>query len=827
MQVMPYGKGIRTKIVFALLIVGSVPVIVGLVITYWNGTIRLRESMGHNFQGLAREASRKIDLVLEKEIEGKKHLAITMEIKRAIKESNQIYLNLSDQKIKERLSRMNSRWEGEDHSLKEDILQKEASVFLRNYLLAKGVKYPAFFVTDQKGAIVASVNDFPAFLHSQESWWKEAYNGGLGKVYIGELYFNEKAGTWTINIAVPVIDDRSRKAIGVLVVLHDVRTLVQPSIHEIRFGETGHAMLIDSYGKVLTCPLMPTGSLLTDKMLVRAVTALTPGWVMAKDDGHGGYDSIIGFAPAVGASEITMNSTGKRWHIFIRQDPGELYAPINSLLLSVSLSGIILIGFVAFMGVLLSKKLAKPIQILQEGAEEIGKGNLDVKLNIKTDDEIEQLANEFNQMAAKLKESHSTLEQKVSDRTRQLTALNIIATTANRSLDLQEILENSLDKIMEVMQLQAGAIRLFDTAQEKLVLKVSRGLPPEYIQKYREISRTEMIAGQVAASGQPLIIENAKDLLRQDYPIFSLGFVSVISIPLKSKDKVVGTLTGGSRTPRPFPPQDLELLTSIGNQLGIAIENATLYARTRAMVEQLKETDRFKSEFFSNISHELRTPLTSIIGHSELLLDEITGRLNTKQEEYIANIQSSGTHLLEIINNLLDLSKARAGKMEIHFGEFSMRNLIMGCIKVVAPLASKKGEVLEFRIENGSLMVNADEIKVKQILFNLLSNAIKFTSPGGSITIHARSIVWQGQPAIEVSVIDTGIGIKGEDLPKIFEEFKQADSSYTREYPGTGLGLPIAKRFVEMHGGQFEVESQFGKGSRFTFFLPKRIETEK
>ncbi|GEM_PF-845900 len=823
----PHKKGLRTKIVVALLIVGFIPVLVGLVITYWNGTFQLRDSMGANFQGLAKEAASKTDLVIQREVEGKKNLTITTDIQLAIEASSQSYHGLSDQAIKEKLSEMKERWESGDNSLRERILLANASILLRNYMVTKGIKYIAFFVTDEKGSVVASANGFPEYIHSQEGWWKEAYNDGLGKVYIGDLYFSDKAQAWAINIAVPVIDEKKRKAIGILAVFHDVRTLLQPFIHDIHFGETGHAMLIDSTGRVLTCPVMPTGSYLMDKALVAHVISSTPSWVMAKNDGHGGIDSIIGFAPAVEASEMTLQSTGNRWHSFIRQDPRELYAPINSLLFSVSLSGIVLIGFVAMMGVFLSRRLAKPIQALHDGAEEIGKGNLDVKLNIRTNDEIEQLANEFNRMGEKLKESYSTLEQKVAERTRQLTALNIIATTTNRSLELQEILENTLDKILEVMQFQAGAIRFLDTMEGKLILKASRGLPPDFTQKYKEIPAEEMIAGQVATTGFPVIIEDAKLLPHQDSPIFKLGFVSLVAIPMRSKDRIVGTLTGASRVPRSFTPQDLELLTSIGNQLSIAIENATLYTQTKAVVEQLKEADRFKSEFLSNISHELRAPLTSIIGYSELLLDQVTGELSSRQGEYIANIQNSGTHLLEIINNLLDLSKIRAGRMETHFGEFSMRNLIVGCMKSVTPLASKKGQNLEARIEEGSVMINADEIKVKQILLNLLSNAIKFSHHGGIIIIDAHSSVFEEQPAIEVSVIDTGIGIKQEDLHKIFEEFRQADSSYTRQYPGTGLGLPIARRFVEMHGGQIKVESQFGKGTQFTFVLPKRIEPEK
>lgn len=822
-----HKKGLRTKIVLSLLVVGFIPVLVGLVITYWNGTLRLRESMGENFQGLAREASRKTDLVMEREIEGKKHLSITTEIREAIQASNQAYQGLSEQAIKERLAQLESRWTNGDPVLKEEILSKSTSIYLRNYMITKGQKYIAFFVTDARGAIVASVNGFPEYVHSQEVWWNETYNDGLGKIYISDLMFNEKAQVYAIHVAVPVIDEKEMKAIGILAVVHDVRMLLRPSIHDIRFGETGHAMLIDSDGRVLTCPVMPTGSFLEDKKLVSSVTSGVPGWVIAHNDGHGGTDSIIGFAPVAESSQITAISTGKRWHTFIRQDPKELYAPINSLLWSVSTSGILLIFFVAIMGVILSKKLAKPIQMLHEGAEEIGKGNLEVKLNIRTNDEIEQLANEFNQMAEKLKESYSTLEEKVAERTRQLSALNTIATTTNRSLDLQEILENTLDKILEVMQLEAGAIRLLDETGTKLVLRSSRGLPAEFIRTYEEISTAEMIAGQVVTTGRPVVIEDVLKTPHQSSPIFEEGFVSVVAIPLRSKDKILGTLTGASRNPRLYSSQDLELLASIGNQLSIAIDNATLYTKTKDMVAQLKEADRFKSEFFSVISHELRAPLTSIIGYSELLLDEVSGELKTKHGEYIANIQSSGTHLLELINNLLDLSKIKAGKMEIHFGEFSLRNLILNCIKSVAPLASKKAQNLRHRIEEGSLVINADEIKVRQIVLNLLSNAIKFTHHGGSITIEAHSSSLDNEPAVVLSVVDNGIGIKEGDLERIFEEFRQADSSYTREYSGSGLGLPIVKRFVEMHGGQVKVESQLGKGSRFTVILPKRIEPEK
>lgn len=820
-------KGLRKKIVLAFLTVGLIPVMTGLFLTLWNGTLKLRESMGENFQGLAMEASRKTDLAIEMEIVNKQHLTTTQEIRRAIDDSNQSYEGLSVEQIHERLNELKNQWEdGEDRSFREKILRMNTSGYLQDYMLTNDERYIAFFVTDEKGAIIASTNGFPGFIHSQEVWWQKTYNNGRGKIYIGELYFDEKANANVINIAVPVFDEKREKAIGVLAVFHDVRRLLAPFITVTRFGKTGHTMLINSDGKVLACPVMPTGIFLPDKMLVASVTSSTPRWALAEDDGHGGRDSIIGFAPVVKISNITVDSTGKSWHSFIRQDPKELYAPINSLLFSVSVSGIILTGLVGAMGVILSQRLIRPIEVLHQGAETIAKGNLDVKVSIQTNDEIEQLAHEFNHMAQKLKESYSTLEQKVADRTKELSALNRIATTINQSLDIQKISQNTLDKILEVMQSDAGTIRLWDTSETKLILLVSRGLPRDFIQRYQEIPVGDMIAGRVAKSGYPLILKDAHRFSQLGSPLFELGFASLISIPLKSKDKVVGTLTVASRAICHYNRQDLDLLTSIGHQLSVAIENATLYTETRTMVEQLKETDRFKSAFFSNMSHELRTPLTSIIGYSEFLLERIGGELNTKQEDAIRNIQSSGGLLLEIINNLLDLSKIRARKMELHFGEFSMRSLVLNCMKAVSPLASKKGQTLGSMIEEGSLIINADEVKVKQVLLNLLSNAIKFTHHGGTIFLDAHTSKLDGRHAVEVSIVDTGIGIKHENLNKIFEEFSQVDTSYTREHGGTGLGLPIAKQFMEMHGGQIRVESQFGKGSRFTLVLPGRIDPE-
>ncbi|HSG06083.1 MAG TPA: ATP-binding protein, partial [Nitrospiria bacterium] len=238
------------------------------------------------------------------------------------------------------------------------------------------------------------------------------------------------------------------------------------------------------------------------------------------------------------------------------------------------------------------------------------------------------------------------------------------------------------------------------------------------------------------------------------------------------------------------------------------------------MVERLKEIDRFKSEFLSNVSHELRMPLTSIIGFSELLLDRLPGDLTQDQEDYVRNMQESGYHLLEIINNLLNLSKLRAGKMEVHFEQFGLVHLLENIKRTVTPLIAKKG--LEFSSEViGDLPeMFSDEGKIKQILLNLLSNAIKFTPGGGSIRVETTPSTINGRAAAEIRVSDTGIGIRPEDKAKIFDEFQQVDASYTRDFPGTGLGLSITKQFVSLIGGEISLESQYGKGSTFKILVP-------
>ncbi len=260
------------------------------------------------------------------------------------------------------------------------------------------------------------------------------------------------------------------------------------------------------------------------------------------------------------------------------------------------------------------------------------------------------------------------------------------------------------------------------------------------------------------------------------------------------------------------------------------------YAKLRAM-----EASRAKSDFLANMSHELRTPLNSIIGFSEILQDELYGKLNEKQREYVSDILGSGTHLLELISDILDLSKVESGKLELELSRFYLRDILNTSMTMLREKAMKHNINLRLQIgPDADLEIEADDRKLKQIMFNLLSNALKFTSDGGSVSVQARLLnseqylvnskklftddysLTTDRDFIEISVEDTGIGIKPEDIPKLFKEFSQIESAYTKTYEGTGLGLALTKRLVELHGGRIWVESEFGKGSKFTFVIPIR-----
>jgi len=296
------------------------------------------------------------------------------------------------------------------------------------------------------------------------------------------------------------------------------------------------------------------------------------------------------------------------------------------------------------------------------------------------------------------------------------------------------------------------------------------------------------------------------------------GFRASLVIPLLREDRIFGALVVRRKSTGEFRPEVVELLKTFATQSVLAIQNARLFREIEEKSKQIEAANRHKSEFLANMSHELRTPLNAIIGFSEVLGERMFGELNEKQAEYTEDILSSGRHLLSLINEILDLSKVEAGRMELELATFDLPLAIDNARTFVRERATKHGINLDVTVDERLGDFVGDERKIKQILLNLLSNAVKFTPEGGRIGIKAR----QADGSVEISVSDTGIGISPDDQAKIFEEFRQVGGDYAQKREGTGLGLTLVKKFVELHGGKIWVQSEVSKGSTFSFTLPER-----
>ncbi len=434
-------------------------------------------------------------------------------------------------------------------------------------------------------------------------------------------------------------------------------------VSRIRVGERGVAYAVDRSGTLIAHPdisLVLRKSDLSDLSQLRAAAA-------GRTSGDEAFiASDVGGRQVLTAWE-TIDALG--WTVFVEQPTDEAFAPLYASV--VRTIGLVLVGLVAALAasLFLARRLARPVQALQATAARIGAGALDERIELRTGDELEDLAREFSRMTARLRESYATLEQKVEDRTRELAT--------------------SLD-------------------------------------------------------------------------------------------------------------ENVRLLREVEDKSG-----------------QLELASKHKSEFLANMSHELRTPLNAVIGFSEVLLQRMFGELNEKQQEYARDILTSGKHLLSLVNDILDLSKVEAGKMELQSSRFSLGDVIESGATMVRERAARRGIALRVEVDPDLAPLEADERKVRQVLFNLLSNAVKFTPEGGSIQVRAQR---QGGE-VRVSVRDTGPGIAPEDQVRIFDEFQQT-STGAEAAESTGLGLTLAKRFVELHGGRLWVDSELGLGSTFTFALP-------
>jgi signal transduction histidine kinase len=407
----------------------------------------------------------------------------------------------------------------------------------------------------------------------------------------------------------------------------------------------------------------------------------------------------------------------------------------------------------------------------------------------------------------------------------ELKALGEVGQAVSSTLDLQTVLSTIVRHAVQLTGTSCGVIYEYDEASQEFHLRASHRMEEELVEAIRAapFRLGEGATGRAVTTQAPVQVIDLLDEREiggtRIRPIMArLGYRSLLVVPLLVEEQIMGSLSVWRRQSGNFQPEVVNLLQTFATQSVLAIQNARLFREIEDKSRQIEAANRHKSEFLANMSHELRTPLNAIIGFSEVLGERMFGELNEKQAEYTDDILSSGRHLLSLINEILDLSKVEAGRMELEVATFDLPLAIDNARTFVRERATKHGINLDVTVDERLGDFVGDERKIKQILLNLLSNAVKFTPEGGRIGIKAR----QADGSVEISVSDTGIGISPEDQAKIFEEFRQVGADYAHKVEGTGLGLTLAKKFVELHGGKIWVESEVGKGSTFSFTLPER-----
>jgi signal transduction histidine kinase len=433
-------------------------------------------------------------------------------------------------------------------------------------------------------------------------------------------------------------------------------------------------------------------------------------------------------------------------------------------------------------------------------------------------------------------------------RNRELERLRHLAAKLLGGSDLTELVREVASVAADLLQAESAGVTL--VVEEGRFLRVAAAVGALQRTEGQLVPVDASLIGWVVTHDAPMLSDDMASDPRS-YRVSELDVLlrTMAIVPLRSAGVVIGTVSVYNRRDgRPFTDADLQLLQTLGDQVVVGLDRASVLEESRrneralaAKNAELQRATRLKSEFLANMSHELRTPLNAIIGFSDLILTGEVGAIEPQPREFLEAVLRNGRHLLSVINSILDLSKIEAGRMPLELAHTDLREAITGAVADTASLRSGKRQECHLDL-GGPLEVVADGVRVRQVLFNLLSNASKFTAEGGSIILRAlptqaplpvpadrtgdeprtaaRDVVW-------VAVSDTGVGIRPEDMPKLFLEFSQLDSSASRQAQGTGLGLALCRKFVEMHGGTIGAESVPGRGTTVWFILPTEGPTRR
>ncbi|MBI2087372.1 MAG: GAF domain-containing protein [Deltaproteobacteria bacterium] len=713
-----------------------------------------------------------------------------------------------------------------------DEMGSETQRLLALLLLKNDQAYTEVSILDDKGMEVVKVSERRVYLpaeFSDQSGSDKFAKAMKGESYISPVYTSDRAEPY-ITVAVP-LKITPRTVVGVVTAEANLKSLWEV-IGEIAFGRAGYAYLVDGQGNLIAH---------RDPSLVLKRTSLAHIHAVQEFLRHpSGTDS----SPAQEGRGIINKPvlstfvpvSGLGWAVILEEPVHVALAEVRRLerYAVLLLAAVLLMGAAAIVWA--SDRITKPIRELHRGAEIIAAGDLDYRAQIRTGDEIEELGEQFNRMAMKLKTSYATLEQRVESRTRELSALYDVTATASQSLEAEQVLQQVIKKIIEIFGFDTTRIFLFDDRRESLDLRASFETDPEFWMQVRHFVRGQGFIGRVAESGAAVVIENVwtdprYQQISHTKATQRAGLSFLSAFPIKAREKTLGTMLCQGREPRHLAPEDVRLLTSMAEQIGVAIQNANLFGEVKQKTAELEranqeliELSRAKSEFMAAMSHELRTPLNVIIGNADLIRDRFFGEITPKQRDSLEKILRYSQMLLKLINDVLAMTRLEAKKMSMDVSTFHLEDVVDHVQTFAEQLNYNHNLKMLWEVEKNLPPITTDALKLEEILQNLIGNAFKFTLQG-TIEVRVRDLPGKGR--VEFSVADTGIGIEREGLDKIFDEFYQQKDAHTGSHSGVGLGLSIVKKYLEMMQGEIRVESEPQKGSTFTFTFPYAIANAK